>query len=306
MHIERLYKQEGIENFLINGAIGDFLLFDSLLTNQIRKTIKKIIIWNPFHPLNPKGKLIEKMIRNNYDYNLKTEIKIYSYPKLNGGINPATNIRFSHDSNWINSTINSILANEKIEHSKTFVQHRMFLESTKTYKTLDRFKNVVRASDGKSSYLTKKLTNIFLKYDFMKNKYCVVVPYTSPERTFKPWDLSQTLKILEDVLKMPGVILTGHKIKIDNRNIINLAQKTTINESIEITKHATAYIGIDSFLSIIAAECLPEANIAIKAEAFGINHPYFYNKVKYVKKIIYPFINCDRFKKNMKKNLKLH
>lgn len=306
MHIEKLYNQENTENFLINGAIGDFLLFDSLLNNQIRKSIKKIIIWNPFHPLNPKGKLIEKMIRNNYDYNLKTKIKIYNYPKLNSGINPASNLRFSHDLNWINSTINSILAIEKIDHSKTFIQHRMFLESTKNYKSLDRFKNIVRTANCKSSYLSKNLTNLIHKYDFMKKKYCVVVPYTSPERTFKPWDTSQMLKILKDVLKMPGIILTGQRIKIDNKNIINLAQKTTINESIEITKNASAYIGIDSFLSIIAAECLPEQNIAIKAEFFGINHPYFYNKIKHVKKIIYPFLNCDRFKKNMKKNLKFH
>lgn len=304
MHIDRLYNQESLDTFIINGAIGDFLLFDSLLTNQIRKRIKKIIIWNPFHPINPKGKLIEKMIKSNFDYNPKTEIKIISYPKLNGGINPANNLRFSHDMTWLNSTLNSIIKSEKLDHSKTFIQHRMFLESTKNYKSLDNFKKIVNNSEAESSYITRRLTNSIFKHDFMREKYCVIVPYTSPERTFKPWDLSQTLKILDEVLKMPGIVLTGHKIKIDNKNIINLAQKTTINESIEITKNAAAYIGVDSFLSIIATECIPENYLAVKAEFFGINHPYFYNKIKYIKKIMYPFINCDRFKKNIKKHLK--
>lgn len=304
MHIDRLYNQESLDTFIINGAIGDFLLFDSLLTNQIRKRIKKIIIWNPFHPINPKGKLIEKMIKSNFDYNPKTEIKIINYPKLNGGINPANNLRFSHDMGWLNSTLNSIIKSEKLDHSKTFIQHRMFLESTKNYKSLDYFKKMVKDSKAESSYITRRLTNSIFKHDFMREKYCVIVPYTSPERTFKPWDLSQTLKILNEVLKMPGIVLTGHKINIENKNIINLAQKTTINESIEITKNAAAYIGIDSFLSIIATECIPENYIAVKAEFFGINHPYFYNKIKYIKKIMYPFINCDRFKKNIKKHLK--
>jgi len=304
MHIDRLYNQESLDTFIINGAIGDFLLFDSLLTNQIRKRIKKIIIWNPFHPINPKGKLIEKMIKSNFDYNPKTEIKIISYPKLNSGINPANNLRFSHDMGWLNSTLNSIIKSEKLDHSKTFIQHRMFLESTKNYKSLDYFKKMVKDSKAESSYITRRLTNSIFKHDFMREKYCVIVPYTSPERTFKPWDLSQALKILDEVLKMPGIVLTGHKINIDNKNIINLAQKTTINESIEITKNAAAYIGVDSFLSIIATECIPENYIAVKAEFFGINHPYFYNKIKYIKKIMYPFINCDRFKKNIKKHLK--
>ena len=306
MHIDRLYNQDTIDTFVINGAIGDFLLFDSLLNNKIRKRIKKIIIWNPFHPINPKGKLIEKMIRSNFEYNPKTEIKIISFPKWDTGINPATNLKFSHDYTWLNNTISSIVKSEKLDHSKTLIQHRMFLESTKNFKSLDNFKKIVRKSDASSSYITRKLTTNMFKYDFAKQKYCVIVPYTSPERTFKPWDFSQAFKILDEVLKMPGVILTGHKIKIDNKNIINLAQKTTINESIELTKNAAAYIGIDSFLSIIAAECIPENNIAIKTEAFGINHPYFYNKIKYVKKIIYPFINCERFKKNIKKHLKFH
>lgn len=306
LQIERLQNQEDIDTFLINGAIGDFLLFDSLLNNKIRKRIKKIIIWNPFHPLNPKGKLIEKMIRNNIDYNSKTEIKIISYQKLNFGVNPETNINFSQDQVWINSTIKSIVDREKINLDKTFIQHRMYQESTKNYASLNEFKKIVNDSKNRSGYIEKTVATTFSKYDFIKEKYCVIVPYTSVERTFKPWDISQTIKILTETLKMPGVVLTGHKIKIRHENIIDLSQKTTICESIEITKRASFYIGIDSFLSIIAAECLSENNIIIKVEKFGINHPYFYNKIKCVKKIIYPHVSADRFIDNMKKNLKLH
>jgi len=304
MIIDKLYNDENLESFIINGAIGDFLLFDSLLTNTIRKRIKKIVIWNPFHPINPKGFLVEKMIRSNFDYNNKTEIKVINFPKLHSGTNPETNLPFSHDFNWINNTINLIINKEKLDRNKTFIQHRLFLEATKNYSNLRHFKNTVKINEARSSYLNRKLTNSLERFAFTKEKYCVIVPHTSPERTFRAFDYGQCIKILNDVLKMKGVVLTGQKIRMHNKSIINLATKTTINESIELTKNASAYIGIDSFLSIIATEVLPECDIAIKAESFGINHPYFYNKIDNVRRIVYPHLNFERFKRFKKKNLK--
>ena len=295
------------DTYFINGAIGDLLLFDSFLNNEIRSKIKKIYIWNPFHPLNPKANLVKKMIESNDSYNKEIEIKTFSYP-LDTGINEESGLKFCNDLDWLRSNIIDIICKNSLDRSKTFILHDLFLDSTENIESLKFYKSTLSKINKNSSYFDKNLCGKELeeKYPFMKNKYCVIVPFTSEDRCFNDSDIAETYKILDETLKMQGVVLSGLPIdNIHHNNIINLATKTTINESIDIVKKASAFIGIDSFLSIVATEFINELKIIIKTENYGLNHPYFYRKVKNIKNVIYDFVNQKKFSLNAKNNLKI-
>ena len=305
--LKKLHENtEQYDTYFINGAIGDFLLFDSFLNNEIRSKIKKIYIWNPFHPLNPKANIIEKLIRDNYNYNPKTQIKILSYP-FDTGYNTQTNKPFHLDLEWLKSIILHVVYRDNINKNKIFIQHDIFLNATKDIESLDNYKKQFNNITTNSSYWNKDLCSNKLnkKFSFIKEKYCVIVPFTSQDRCFKPWDFTETFKILDKTLKMQGVILSGHDMNTKHHNVIDLSMKTNVNESIDIVKKANAFIGIDSFLSIVATECIEELKIIIKTENYGLNHPYFYKKVKNINDIIYDFVNYKKFSLNIKKNLKI-
>jgi len=85
-------------------------------------------------------------------------------------------------------------------------------------------------------------------------------------RNFTRTDYYNTKTILKKN-KMIGVIVTDIYVNIceDFENLfINLSGKTSIEESIEILKASNAYIGIDSFLSVIASKIFTSDNVTIK------------------------------------------
>ena len=255
--LEKLHNNlYNYDNFFINGAIGDFLLFDSFLNDEIRHNIKNIYIWNPFDPYNPKGNLIKILIKSNPSYNEKTKIKILSYP-IYDGLTP-NNILACYDLRWLKSTIFNEIQSNQIKKSKTFIMHDIFLSATKDMQSLNNYKKILRNITTNSSYWNEYMCKDELekKFNFTRKKYCVIVPFTDGGRYLSHWDLIETFKILDKVFKMQGVILCGHDTNIKHDNIIDLSRKTTIKESIDITMQASAFIGVDSFLSIIATNCV--------------------------------------------------
>jgi len=292
------------DTFFINGAIGDFLLIDSFLNDKIRSKINKIYIWNPFHPLNPKADLIKNMIIENKHYNDKIEIKTFSYP-FDTCFNPENDIKFCDDLDWLRSIINDIIYSNSLDKNKIFIQHDLFLDANKDIESLNYHKDILKKINRNSTYWNKDLCGPELKekYPFMKKKYCVIIPFTCEYRRFNDHDINETLNILSKLLKMKGVILSHNYININHDNIINLTTKTTINESIEIVKKANAFIGVDSFLSIIATEFINKLKIIIKTENYGLNHKFFYNNIDNIDNIIYNDVNYNKFCLNVKNNL---
>jgi len=308
--LEKLHENMyNYDNFFINGAIGDFLLFDSFLNDQIRHNIKNIYIWNPFDPCNPKGNLIKKLIKSNPSYNKEAKIKVLSYPIHNGLTQ--NNILTCYDLGWLKSTIFNEIQSNQIDKTKTFIMHDVFLNATKNMQTLKNYINIIQKIPAVSSYWNEYACKDELekKFNFTRKKYCVIIPFTEG-RYFSHWDFVETFKILDKLFKMKGVILCGHHTNIKHNNIIDLSTKTTIKESIDITMNASAFIGVDSFLSIIATNCINKLKILIKSdnynsENYKFGHDYFYNKIKNVKDIMYDFINCEKLSINIKKNLKI-
>jgi len=73
----------------------------------------------------------------------------------------------------------------------------------------------------------------------------------------------EILKKLENNVK---TFFYKNKLNLNNKNIINLNKKTSIPEAIEIVKNSSYYLGIDSFLSIVATSCLTNNKIQIKTK----------------------------------------
>ena len=97
---------------------------------------------------------------------------------------------------------------------------------------------------------------------------------------------------------MQGVLLHEEIIDDYNHNIINLTGQTTIEETIEIIKNASAYIGIDSYIAFLASQLLPENKLAIKANADKKLLKYFYYKKFNLDKFVYPAIDYELFNSN--------
>jgi hypothetical protein len=123
-----------------------------------------------------------------------------------------------------------------------------------------------------SSFFNQKLCDI--KFDFLNDNYCVIFPNTKntrDRRFFTSIDWIETAKILK-FYKFKGVVLGNENFKIPKLNeLIDLNNKTSILESIEITKNAKMYIGIDSFLSTFAMQVFENDKIYIKSTE---NHLY--------------------------------
>ena len=142
----------------------------------------------------------------------------------------------------------------------------------------------------------------------LPDKYIVICPYTEDNRiscihckkshlkidkcpltrNFVDIDYINTIKFLNEN-NITGVMLSKVFIEISssidiNNNIINLSSKTTLVESIEILKHSCGYIGIDSFLSVIASKldnCKKKYVKCNSTHPINFKHIYWYpNTIK--------------------------
>jgi hypothetical protein len=151
-------------------------------------------------------------------------------------------------------------------------------------------------SKGLSKIINVKLINNIKKNFNLPNNFVFIAPFTEDNRVncIKCNELHSTNNkciltrnfILPDYhntcvfLKnrnLIGVIISTKEItfpdNIKNENIlINLSNKTTLLEAIEILKVAKYYIGIDNLFSVIASKILPKYNIFIKS-----NNKHLYN-----------------------------
>lgn len=136
-----------------------------------------------------------------------------------------------------------------------------------------------------SSFLKYELTS---RWDLPPN-YIVICPDTEtdkalPRRSFYPVEWERVLAFLK-LTNLTGVVVnTGkHPVPIDP-NIIDLSNKTTMIQAIEILKRAKGYFGIDSWLSVLAAKLFSPPLLYIKS-----NNPHLE-----INKHIY-YAPCTRF-----------
>jgi hypothetical protein len=117
-----------------------------------------------------------------------------------------------------------------------------------------------------SSYLRHRLADIG-KFD-LPDRFLAVHPYSPNDhriqRDFGGDDWDALLAHIGRI-GLPGVVLnTGDDPIPDHPSLVNLANRTTLPESIEILKRAEGFAGIASCLSVLAAQLFPSNRLAIQ------------------------------------------
>ena len=160
----------------------------------------------------------------------------------------------------------------------------------------------IEALNKNNRFLNKIYCDVKKKFNLPEN-IMLICPYTQDNRVqcilcdkmhtetnnciatrnFTIKDYYNTESILKSN-KMIGVIVTDVESILPDEikdSFINLSGKTSIEESIEILKACHGYIGIDSFLSIIATKIFTSNDVIIKSNN---KHAYNWGKVYW-----YPF-----------------
>lgn len=120
------------------------------------------------------------------------------------------------------------------------------------------------------------------KFRLPTNYYCIC-PYSNNDkrdirRDYDHFDWGQTLKILKERNVFGVVINVGEESVPIDPSLINLSNRTSIRDAIEVIKKAKGYIGIDTAFSVLAAKVFPPENIIVKClndHCFKWAHVYF-------------------------------
>ena len=263
---------------ITSGQIGSFIAFDSFLKDCEKKKLEKIIInTNTENKFNIKDKhgnhQISKLLINNSFYNKSIKIveKKLSKKKF-----------------------------EKYISNKNFISTKIFFKNFYNKKLhLDKNINIKN-----SSFMKIKNADID-KFNLPKN-YCVIVAWSKrKEKKFSKKDWEELIKILK-ANNIKGIILNSYyrkDVEVPEHNLlIDMTGKTTLLESIEITKNANCYIGINGCLSVIAMQKYPR-KCMIKSCVKNFKWFYcFYPKVKNIKRIFFNNIN-SKAKNNLIKQI---
>lgn len=139
-----------------------------------------------------------------------------------------------------------------------------------------------------SSFIRFELANTNFN---LPKEYVCVCPYTisdqrDKKRDFNEKDWETTTKILKE-MDLPGVVINQGESYIPD-NYINLANKTTIREAIEVVKASKGYIGIDSCLSVIAAKVCD-----LKIIKSCNDHCYRWAHVYFAPNLTWPFLKKE-------------
>lgn len=124
----------------------------------------------------------------------------------------------------------------------------------------------------------------------------VVIHATTPKNTpsarqFRDLGGSEWSAILStlEAWGLPGLVLNSvdEGDTPDDPRLINLSGKTTFAESVEITKRASGYVGIDSCLAFLAAEFLPARRLTIRTR-----NPFVVEQARnfYAPHLTFPFL----------------
>jgi len=256
------------EYIVISRAIGDFIAFESFLTDKEKINLKEVIYLSSNESI-PHFECISKS--KFYNNNCKKTI-IKRPHKIN-------EVEFK------NNLLNSYFyENQEINKDKVLIDWN-FYEGK--HEQLLRNQNIKNYSFAK-----EKICEID-KFE-LPQKYISILAWTysrTKKRLFNIEDWYETIKILKSK-NIKGVILNNQKWYLDNlwfqeilkeNCFINLIEKTNYFEAIEIVKNSKGFIGIDSSLSIIATQSLKEKSIMIKANTgSGARRlfNYFYSNLK--------------------------
>lgn len=259
-------KRARFDCVVTSGQIGAFIAFDSFLTDYEKQNLKKIIINT-----------------TSYDFNIKDKNENYQI------LNLISNNKFYNK----NITVEEFKVNKK-ELKELNLKHKVVF--TKNFRENYHLNNKhlnKKVNIKNSSFLKNENANIE-KFK-LPEKYCVTVGWSKrKEKKFTGKDWMELIKILK-VKKIKALIINDFyrkDVKVPKHKLlIDMTEKTSLLESIEITKNASFYIGINGCLSIIAMQRYPRKCMIKSCVEDFYWHSYFYPKVKNIKKTFFSTIN---------------
>ena len=145
-----------------------------------------------------------------------------------------------------------------------------------------KFPLCTRDSFVGSQLLKNTIASIDLE---LPENFYTIVPYTTARPNHVRYDITpQEWKFIIDYLELTdtyGVIIStadpNYKVP-ESKRLINLLGKTTIGSAVEILKKSIGYIGIDSFLSVLAAQLFDQKDLLIKSKSvflYGHKNQYY-------------------------------
>ena len=262
---------ENSKTIIITGGIGDFIIIDYFFNFSILYNI----IFISKQSLLLKNLMIDYICPNKY-FALKFDFNIINKPGFD--------------------------SLEELYKYFPFLKNKF-----KVFQMVDCFKNMSKMVETNTVPTLNLSNNIFKKNKLiihkfnLPDKYAVIVPYTEDNRihckkcnkihtyinkNFCKLVRNLTVNDYINIYKyltnhnLIGVLLSKIPINIPTHmstKFINLSSNTSLQESIEITKHATHYFGIDSILSVIASKYMVEQNLFIKCNNLhGITNKHIY------------------------------
>ena len=239
----KIFPQKNCSSIFLTGGIGDIFAVESFLTNEQKKRVNTI-----YYATN-KREYIETLFRSVSG----TE----QYPNLKNH-----HILWDDFSNfWCFYSIEDYALKSKNQSN--------IIKKTKDLSILKVFDDIKsnRAIYNESIFLMVSLANI--SYLNLPQDYLTILPYSTDkrmkERDFDKSDWQNVIKNLQ-YHKLKGVVINqGNDFIPKNDNIIDLSNKLNILEAIEVLKTSKGYLGIDSWLSVLASKLFHNENLQIKS-----------------------------------------
>lgn len=252
------------DSIVLTAGIGDFISIDSFLTEEDRTRIKTIF-W-----ATKNAKNIQSLIREVKDFfpNLTNQIVAWDEFDLFHAFGKAS---------WLNKLTEPVDGyNEAQDLSISEVFPKIISEQI----------------PFRGTCLLKKMVALIKKFNLPSNYVCIApsTNNTHELRDFSELEMIHIIKWLRETGQTGVVIGWPHIPMPEIPDLINLTGKTSITESLEIVKRSSGYIGIDSWMSVIATQCLPEDKIVIKANNV---HLFIYKQIYYAPHTNFNFISRE-------------
>lgn len=253
-------------SIFLSGSIGDVLALESFMSGDERAAVHKI-----FYGTQKKGDIETLLSSVPTMPNLKDHVSVWS----------------DFSNMWCFFSKDECVKKVKQQRRRIVPD----FERSEDFSIMSKFNQIMNgdvAYTG-SSFLKHRLADV--SAFGLPGSYVVVCPYSTDkriaDRDFTHADWEECLKYLGR-LGVPGVVLNiGGDLVPDSPALVNLSNKTTITEAVEILKGATGYVGIDSSLSVLAAKLFVHPRLLVKS----VNHHcYRYAKCYYAPQTDFGFI----------------
>jgi hypothetical protein len=231
------------DHIFISGSIGDVFAIESFMSDAERRSISTIFY------ASQKTVELESLFKALPNFpNLKHHISVWNdFSKF-----------------WCFHSLHDCVARMNA-YGKTKPSN---LLTANDFSIADRFPRIKagRLAYNQSSFLAYKLADLVCE---LPERYFVVCPYSTDKRIacrdLEPSDWAAVLSYLEKTDTMGVILNAGNDQPPISNRLLDLSNKTTILEAIEILKKAKGYLGIDSSLSVLAAKLFEYPNLIVKS-----------------------------------------